>query len=236
MPTTVDGVPPSEEVLIELASLGKPVMLNFSRGKDSIAAWIKLREYDIEVHAMHMYLVPGLEFIEESIAYFEDFFGQRIRQYPHFSTYRFLSNFIFQAPGNLAVIEAVPWLGDIGPDEVNQAALADAGLPEDTWWCDGVRAADSPLRRIAFMKYGAFREGTRRVSPIWDFLKAEVMHTIELAGCKLPKEYEWFGRSHDGIDARFMEPLSRFAPADYQRILEFFPLADIDIFRSELKD
>ena len=50
-------------------------------------------------------------------------------------------------------------------------------------------------------------------------------------GLKLPIDYKWFGRSFDGIDYRFISKLRLHSPEDYERILEWFPLADLDIFR-----
>ena len=54
---------------------------------------------------------------------------------------------------------------------------------------------------------------------------------IEGAGVDLPVDYEWFGRSFDGIDYRFTKPLSEHAPDDFKRLLEWFPLAELEIFR-----
>jgi hypothetical protein len=45
-----------------------------------------------------------------------------------------------------------------------------------------------------------------------------------------------FGRSFDGIDYRFLEPISRLYPEDYQRILQDFPLADLELFRRRMQD
>jgi hypothetical protein len=47
-------------------------------------------------------------------------------------------------------------------------------------------------------------------------------------------EYEWFGRSFDGIDWRFLAPIKQHAPDDYARILDWFPLADLEVFCRDL--
>lgn len=41
------------------------------------------------------------------------------------------------------------------------------------------------------------------------------------------------GRSFDGIDYRFLKPIRDHMPADYERILEWFLLADLDIARRQ---
>ena len=74
----------------------------------------------------------------------------------------------------------------------------------------------------------------RKVSVVWDWQVAEVRDRIAAEGIDLPPDYEWFGRSFDGIDRRFLEPLSRQAPEDFARILEWFPLADLELIRHGL--
>jgi hypothetical protein len=64
-----------------------------------------------------------------------------------------------------------------------------------------------------------------------DEREAEVLDRIAAAGIALPVDYEWFGRSFDGIDYRFIEPLSRHAAEDYRRVLDWFPLAELELMR-----
>jgi hypothetical protein len=51
--------------------------------------------------------------------------------------------------------------------------------------------------------------------------------------CKLPIDYHLFGRSFDGMDYRFLKPIKDNFPKDFEKILEWFPLADLEIFRAE---
>lgn len=231
MPTVIKGQPTSKEVLQRLADLHEPVALSFSCGKDSIAAWLAMREYDIEIVPVYFWLVPDLKFVDEELAYFEDFFGTHIYRYPNPSFYRLISNLVHQTPERLRAIEAanlpIPdcqqeW--DIIMDEL--------GLPRKTWKADGVRAADSLNRRSSFVRHGVMKESNRKVSPIADWLKAEVMGIIDRYGVKLPIDYEIFGRSFDGIDYRFIEPMREHLPDDFERIVEWFPFCVTDLIRN----
>jgi hypothetical protein len=229
--TTIKGQPTSEQVRADLATQGRPVLLSFSRGKDSIAAWLALRAAGIQVHSFYLYSVPGLlAFERDSLAYFEDVFGQQIYRYPHPSLHRQLRHLVFQPPERLPVLRAAR-IPHLTHEKVNAAVRADLGLAPDTWVADGVRAADSIVRRAALATHGVFRSRVMKTSPVWDWYKAETLTTIRRVGIQLPVDYRWFGRSFDGIDYRFLEPLSRHAPDDYQRILEWFPLADLELFR-----
>jgi len=95
-PIIIDGAQPSVDVRAELARQGRPVLLALSRGKDSLAAWLALRDSGVEVRPFHLYLVSGLEFVDESLAEYERFFRTPIPQLPHPSLYRWLNALMFQ--------------------------------------------------------------------------------------------------------------------------------------------
>ena len=230
MPTVIKGQPTSKEVLRTLADLHKPVALGFSCGKDSIATWIAMREYGIETVPVYFWLVPHLRFVDEELDYFEQKFGQRIHRYPNPSFYRLITGAVDQPPERLRVIEAAR-LPTPDYEQTWQLIFEDLGLAPDTWKADGVRAADSLVRRSSFVQHGVMKKGSHKVSPIADWLKNEVMAAISGAGIKLPIDYEIFGRSFDGIDYRFTEPMRRHLPEDYERLRQWFPLMVTDHIR-----
>ena len=84
---------------------GDTCFLSFSAGKDSIAAWIQIRRYFKRVIPFYLYLVPGLEFIEAGIKYYEDFFQTEIMRLPHPSFWRMLRQFVYQPPERCPIIE-----------------------------------------------------------------------------------------------------------------------------------
>lgn len=226
----IEGVRPSADIRAELAESAEPILLAFSCGKDALAAWLALREAGVPVVPYYMYYVPGLRFVEESLTRFEAVFGQRIARYPHPSLYRWLNAFTFQAPEHLSIIEAA-MLPEPSYEAIVRLIREDHRLPAGTWVADGVRAADSPVRRMSIKTHGPMKAGSRKVSVVWDWRKADVVAALDRAGIALPPDYEWFGRSFDGIDRRFLEPLSRHAPDDFARILEWFPLAELELVR-----
>jgi len=233
MVTTIDGQPPSTQVRAQLAADGDPVLLAFSCGKDSIAAWLALRDAGVKtIIPYYMQYVPGLRFVEDALAYYEDVFATRILRVTHPSLYRWLNNLVFQPPERCATIEAAH-LPMFEYEDVIREIRTEHHCPA-AWVADGVRANDSIMRRLSFTKHGIWRARNRKVSPIWDWSVAEVRGAIARAGVNLPPDYEWFGRSFDGIDYRFLKPLSVYAPEDYQRVLDWFPLADLELFRATL--
>jgi len=226
----IEGVRPSAEIRADLAAEGRPVLLAFSCGKDALAAWLAMRADGITVIPYYLYYVPGLHFIEDSLDRFERLFDTTIARYPHPSLYRWLNNLVFQPPERCAIIEAAQ-LPTPTYEQMLTLIRSDLNLPADTWVADGVRAADSIVRRASIKTHGPAKRRSGKVSAIWDWRKAEVLDRIAAAGIALPVDYEWFGRSFDGIDYRFIEPLSRHAPEDYRRVLDWFPLAELELMR-----
>src|ERR1035441_2268282 len=103
----IDGVPPSAEILRMVAAETDTVLLMFSRGKDSIAAYLACRDRFRRIEFLHLDLIPGLEFVDKSIADFEKLFSVTIHRRVHPSFFRWLNRLIFQAPENCALIEAM---------------------------------------------------------------------------------------------------------------------------------
>lgn len=207
-------------------------LLAFSTGKDAIAAWLAVRDSFEAVHPYYLYLVPGLEFVEESLAYYEQFFGEKIIRLPHPSLHRWLNNYTFQPPERCLVIDQVG-LPNHEYTHVHSAMCDLRSLPDDVLVADGVRAADSPMRRVAIKTHGPITWSQKKYHPVWDWKKADLIDCFKRNNVNLPIDYKLFGRTFDGLDLRFILPLKKHRPADYQRVLEWFPMAELEVFRWE---
>jgi hypothetical protein len=53
------------------------------------------------------------------------------------------------------------------------------------------------------------------------------------AGLKLSGEYAWMERSFDGIHVGYLAPIKKNAPADRQKILDWFPFVEAEVLRHE---
>lgn len=236
---TIEGVRSSADIRRELVDSGDDVLLAFSTGKDSISAWLAMLDSGMppeRIHPYYLYAVPppGLQFINDNLAYFEDFFQRRIVRYPHPSLYRFFYNFIFQPPQRRAVIEAAQ-LPEIDYPDVTNAIQVDKGIGPDLWIMDGVRATDSIIRRISVKRHGPMKFDSKKVSPIWDWRVSDVRNAMAYHDVKWPIDYDWFGRSWDGLDRRFVEPIVQNAPEDYEILKFWFPLIELELFHDELE-
>lgn len=222
----------SDSVIAAIREKSATTMLAFSFGKDSIAAYLALRERFDHVIPYYLYSVPGLSFIDESLDYYQNFFKTEIITLPHPSLYRMLNEFVFQPPERCLVIEQAN-LPRFDYEDVRLAVIKKAGCDADTYVADGVRQSDSPMRRIAIKKHGAISHAQHKYHAIFDWNKARIVAEFKKHNVKLPVDYKLFGRSFDGIDLSFLLQLKKHRVQDYQRVLEWFPLADLEIFRME---
>jgi hypothetical protein len=224
--------PSGEEVIRLIRAETDTITLAFSCGKDSIGAWLACRPHFKRIIPIYMWLLPDLEFVERSLVWYEEFFQTQIVRMPHPSCYRWLNSFMFQAPEHLAIIEAAK-MPNFNYVDVVDIVREDHKLPKNTFHATGVRAADSPLRRAAVNKYGPINRKTRTFWPVWDWNKARLVSEMKRSRVKLPIDYQLFGRSFDGIDYRFLAPLKQRFPRDYERIIHYFPLAELELKRRE---
>lgn len=214
---------------------GSPTLVSFSRGKDAIAALLALRESGHDVRCYHLDLPPGLGFVDRSLARLEEsmHLGPTLRL-PHPALYRHVNAHTFHSPDMLDAAErSMIWGLRWTYADVVEAARLHFGLAPNAWVADGVRAADSPLRGIVLRKHGGANEKRRQFSAVWDWTADMVEAIIRRHGVRLPIDYRLWGRTWDGVDARFMGPLRDHLPDDYARVLEWYPMADIGLFREE---
>lgn len=221
---------PGPEVVRLIRSEVDHVLLSFSCGKDSIAAWLAIRD-QFAITPFYLELIPGLSFIEESLRYYERYFGSHIIRVTHPSLYRMLNHFVFQPPERVAVIRAAK-LPNFDHDMVAAMVAIQAGLV-NPYVISGVRAADSPNRRTSINKYGPVNWKRRMVYPIWDMKMDQLLALLAKSKVALPIDYRLFGRSYDGLDFRFVVKIRDHYPADYQKILDWFPLVELELWRYE---
>ena len=118
-------------------------------------------------------------------------------------------------------------------EDLQAAVIQHLKLPATTFTALGVRAADSIFRRTMFTRSGAINHKALKFYPVWDWTKEAVRVEIFKAKLKLPIDYWLFGRSFDGLDYRFIAPVKRHYPEDYERLREYFPMVDAELKRAE---
>jgi hypothetical protein len=225
--------PNGSETIAKMAARSPRVLLSFSRGKDSIAMWLAMRGHFEKIVPYYFYLVPGLlDFEKRSLEFYEKFFDTEIIKLPSPAIYIFLNEMIFCAPERCATIEAAN-LPEPTKDEFADWLREDYDLPE-AFNAIGIRIQDSLARRAMLRKIGPINEKRKTFYPVWDMNKDALIDIIKRTGCKLPEDYRIMGSSFDSLTYRYLKPISVYYPQDYKRILHWYPLADLAIYRREV--
>jgi hypothetical protein len=228
-----DGKPLASRELIDTVKRlkGNKILLSFSTGKDSLATWLYLREH-FEIYPYYLYWVPGLSWVEEALTYYEEWFGTHIMRMPHPIFYEYLNQFYYQTPERVAVIRALN-LPKFDFSDIENILAQWFGL-DAPFSAIGMRVADNVDRRNMIFQGGALGLKRRRYYyPIWDWDIAQVAEIILDNGVKLPKDYEFWGRTIAAFDYQYMKPISVHFPADFEMIRQWFPLIDLELMRYE---
>ena len=211
---------------------GDTVILMFSGGKESICYFYELKKYFNNIILVYQYLHPDLTFVNNTLDYFETEFGQRkIYRIPHAGLFRMINDYLFQTPEMTELTEAFD-LPNHTYEEYYDCLREDFKCP-DAFVATGVRAGDSPTRRMSIVVNGPISKHKRSFFPIFDWSNDDIRASLRENNVRLPVDYEIWGKSFDGIDYRFIRPLKDRFPEDYEKPKEIFPLLDLEILRYE---
>lgn len=203
----------------------KRVVLSFSCGKDSIAAWLKMREDGrYEIIPVYYYIYPW--FHERELEYYEDFFKTKINVIPSERYISYVASCCWMPPHRVGFVDALE-LKIFRKDKLNDYLLKKYHAEEVHV---GIKKNDSLDRRVA-------KESETKKFPIHDLSDAMVIEYLEKYGVKLPRDYGVWGCSLDGYTAKWTGPLKEKLPEDYERALKIFPLLGVELKRYEkIKD
>lgn len=207
-------------------------LLGFSRGKDSIAAWLHLRLHFKRIIPFHAGL--DLPYIERSLKYYEEFFGTPILRFLPGDFPAAVNGMVYQPPGrddDIDLLDAVSY----GMTDIVRRVRTDLNLPH-AWCAWGINASDSLDRRVYVMQYKGRLPRRRSFYPNFDWKRDRIMAWIRRAGVKLPDDYRISNRTVSGIPIyREVAMMKEKLPEDYEALKEFFPLVDTLLARQEFR-
>ena len=215
------------------------LFLSFSRGKDSIAAFLECYESGIfRNYKMFLYyLCPGLSFVDEYVNYFEKRFGFKIIQYPSTTFLDLLESGCLQTPIGVAqnqkMIDENKGFFSYKRDKLTDLAREDFKLSSTFLCANGIKASDSPLRSTALKKKEGLNTNNYKWYPIWNYSNQEIAEIIVRHDVKLPKDYEYWGLTIDGFDYRFVKYIKENLPSDWKVLQEYFPKIDLVYYKHQ---
>lgn len=218
-----------DELCAYLARFNDTAILGFSAGKDSVGCWLQLRRHFKRVVPFYLYYVPGISFVEDSLAYYEDFFGTRIHRYPGPWLLNIVDSLIYQPPERIDALNQLKVhrglstghiIEDLRRREAPNALVA-----------DGAKVSDSLRRAISIKAHGSLYPHKSKFLPIFDWNDRRLEQEIIAAGVQLAADYQMFKRTWEGARYAQLEPLRKHCPADYDLVLKWMPLAELEFVR-----
>ena len=230
----------SDELCKAIAKKSKGVcFLGFSRGKDSVCAWLNLRKYFSRIIPFHCATLPGLRFAEQALRYYEDEFGSHILRMMDSS----LSSDLLQ--GIYQLREDAPFISSLGERkgwhrfdklELVEYLRVVYNLPK-AWCAFGIQASDSIDRRIYCSKYEGRNDSNKTFYPCWDWPHGKIIETVRESGLKLSSEYRYSARTIEGTpSATYTKILREQYPRDYAILKDFYPLCEAKEYRERLNE
>lgn len=216
------------------------VLLQFSCGKDSIAAWIELKKHGFHVVPVFKEIIPDLGFLSRCIARYEDYFGTTIWKIPHRTQFlKLFAEFGNSEHADKTTAAAIDrHLVSNAQLERDRRNIVEYLLREHD--CDvcvvGTKASDNLSRRVNFQVGGPYNVNESTFAVTWKLKKNAPLDIMLEDGCPIPGFYLWLGRSPELLfDAEFWF-IKRQYPEDYERIKAFLPDIDVRVKKFELAD
>ena len=198
------------------------VIVGFSGGKDSIVTLDLCFRYFKRVQAFFMYLVPGLEFQEKMLRWYENKYKTEIIRIPHFEVSEFLKYGSFTLyDQNVDVV---------GITDTYEYIRQKTGIH---WIAAGERCADSIVRNAMIKQSGSIDYKRGRFYPIAYWKKNDVLQYIKLRRLYLSPEQKKLGFSFRSLSGNELAVIKEHYPDDYKKILRVYPFAGAAVERFE---
>lgn len=202
----------------------RDLVLSFSTGADSLACFLRLREWGITPCAIvYNYYLPGLTMVESYLRWFETTYSVEVARMPSSLGINDLGNGLFQIPKVGAKMhKSFPIASD--RNQVNRSILG--CFDRDPHMVIGLRYTDGYFRYKAITEKGsARRSGFAQWNPCASFTLMDTANIIREHSSKLPFEYRFIGRSFESPRATIATQMRDNAPKTWGQIKSVFPMA-----------
>lgn len=203
-----------------MAKLTDEVIVAFSGGKESVVTLDMCMKHFKRVVPFFMYYVPGLSFQEKQIKWYEAKYDIKIERLPHFELSNLLRYGTFRNEDLSVPI--------IDINDIYEWMRHNYGIK---WIAAGERSGDSVIRGAMIKHSGSIDAKRGRFYPVAWWNKQEILDYIRFKKLYLASDSKILGMSFDGITTNSLALLEEHFPADYQKALRLFPLAEGAIVR-----
>lgn len=230
------STPDSDSLCKEIAKKSKGVcFLGFSRGKDSVCAWLNLKKYFHRIIPFHCALVPKLGFAEEALKYYEYEFDTHIIRMQDSAVAMDIRRAVFQLPMDDKFNDEWGFF-DYDKHDIIDLLRKKLSLP-NAWCAFGINASDSLERRIYVTNMKGRNPNHKTFYPCYDWKHEKIIEAVKDSGLKLSPEYKFVNRTIAGMpNHNWLRPLRDNYPKDYETIKRYYPLCEASLLRMEYRD
>lgn len=207
------------------------LILSYSGGKDS-AVLLHLLANHFNLHLVYWYLVPELEHVENHFAAIKKKYGIEISQYPNPSYSRdFRDGNFMLLKDNVKGKSSLIRIADIEKNVRNKTGI--------DWIAYGHRKSDN-LNRCLMLKgykFDSINEKNQKIYPLSEWKKHDVVRYMAIN--KISNYFHYYQCKDNstglGIDPGSLVWMKKYYPNDYNKVINVFPLAEINLFEHEYK-
>lgn len=218
-----------------IASLSEGTcFLMFSRGKDSVAAWLYLRNFFKRIIPFYLYDIPDfLSFEEQSLAYYEDYFGIKIERFLDGNVVKDWQDLVFQSPLTEKIIDDFGYLKSYTVFDIVDFLRKKHNAPKG-WCAASLSLCDNLCRRTIINTRGAVNYRRMIFYPCFDWTKKMILDIIKKHNLKLAPDYLFSPRSFSFRRYSNLMWVFKNRPDDFKKIEQYFPMIKAAIVREEL--
>lgn len=203
-------------------------ILHFSTGADSVASYLRLREWGIKPILIYDYFLPHIPMVDNYIDYFEKKFDVKVYRLPSKLYCQHIDNALYQLPIKARekfrneITEFELWKMD--SNKRRKQILKSLNMkPENVVFHKGIRYTDGQWRYITIKKNGVYHKDGSFYS-IASFKVSDIQDILDRYDCKLPIEYKLWGISLEAPRSWNIGLIRENCPQSYEYICKYFPM------------
>lgn len=210
------------------------IMVGFSGGKDACCTLDLCHKFFPQVQAYFLYIIPGLEFQESYLRFFERKYSLTIHRLPSPTISAWLREGGYRLPSAQAASARKIKLIDIQ----NHLRLR-TGID---WFATGEKAIDSIERNAMIRNKRGIDPKRRMIWPCAYWNDAAIFSHLKRENIPLPPDYRFSAgenykpRSFGSMGPTELTFIREHYPRDYAKIVEMFPLLPANLLNTEARD
>lgn len=195
----------------------------YSGGKDSWAILNLAHQIfgQGNIHVYNLYLIPDLECELREIRKAESRYNLTVHRLPHPGVHDALRS------GHLQPLPT-PFRRKLHHADIYEYIR---NLTGSDWIVFGHRIDESLQRRGMIKPFRGVLQKHRKCYPLWNWKAADVFHYLQSSNIPAPEQYTEDDTTGLTLNANTLLYLREKYPADYAKIIQLFPLAEVQFYR-----